>query len=160
MSNSDPMDHLHDAWRQMDTPPVTRKLNEEDATTQEVVNWMEQAWQQVEVPVVELPRRGSLISFRKWALAGAAAVAAALLISVINFLNPQSGILTDGNSINIAVDRPTVPEDLQVDDPIADVSQLTTSKLIANTPEKVEILSGRVRLTMLRGQSTSTEPNT
>ncbi len=159
MSKSDPLDHLRDTWQQVDTPPVTRRLEDEDEATRKVVNWMEEAWRQVEIPAADLPPQQPLLQLRKWTLPSTAALAAALLISAIMLWDPRPEILSESESSQLAVDRPSETKEQRADGPLRKASQLTTSTLIANAPEKMEILTGRVRLTMLRGQYASTEPN-
>jgi hypothetical protein len=149
MPDRDPLQHLHDAWQQLDSPPAARTFSEEDDITRDAVDWASAAWQKIEVPAVRLPRPKASFRFYKQALAAAAV----LLLSTLMLLHePTTGDPQDSHKVvQISPSTPAiVAPDAAPAAPIA-----ISPRLIASTDEKVEILSGTVRLTMLRGPSSS-----
>ncbi|NQU47680.1 MAG: hypothetical protein HQ519_03450 [Planctomycetes bacterium] len=133
MAEFDPLDPLRDAWQQVEAPQADRELSDEDAATQEAVQWMASAWQQVPIPEFrsEQKPKSKPLLWRRLALA-----AAALLIATLSW--PESEIADNQTKEIVAPPPPPAPA-------------TPRARLIANDEEKIEILSGKVRLTMLRG---------
>ncbi len=177
MPERDPIDQLHGAWQQLDAPPAVRSLQEEDELTQEVVDWLACGWEQVEIPPLPLslplPRRGGLSRRRSMSLPRVLLAAAALLIGflfVLNAFGPEDeGVEPSDLVAEVPIQGPgQVPAQVPVQVPVqvptpaegsaAPARSPNAPQLISSTPEQVQILSGSVRLTMLRGASASTEP--
>jgi hypothetical protein len=139
MAEFDPLDQLRNAWQQVEAPQADRELSDEDATTQEAVQWMASAWQQVPIPEFrseQKPKAKPLV-WRRLALA-----AAVLLIATLSW--PKSEIADNQTEETVAPLPPETPS-------------APPARLIANDEEKIEILSGKVRLTMMRGPVASPE---
>lgn len=165
----DPIDALRDAWNQVDTPEATRTLAEEDDVSREAVQWMAEGWKQIPIPQPTLPSQQSPSGERIAANAKSAWVpslvlaAAALFLAAATwrFMQPQNTVdpLTDqtanaeGDGNADETDPGTAVPDQGSD---ATQAQLPSVQLIANDEEKVQILAGKVRLTMLRGAATAT----
>ncbi len=139
MAEFDPLDPLRDAWQQVEAPQADRDLCDEDAATQEAVQWMASAWQQVPIPEFrsEQKPKSKPLLWRRLALA-----AAALLIATLSW--PKAEIADNQTKEIVAPPLPATPT-------------AAPARLIANDDEKIEILSGKVRLTMLRGPVASPE---
>jgi len=138
----DPLDQLQEAWAQMDVPAAERDLLEEDSLTQESVAFLQQAWRQVETPQIVLPRLSRLLRI----LTYVASAAAALLVSaLVFFMQPK-----------------TPHKDIASPSVMASANELPSApKLIENNQKEVQVLAGKVRLTMLRksGISPSAQTN-
>ncbi len=154
MSERDPLDLLQNAWQTMPSEDATPSLEDSDSLTQDTVTWMAEAWQQMEIPAAELPKRQRILSWRS--LTVMASAAAALLISALILLNwsDQDGKDLEPHHVTVngvEQDQPEVP--VEPSDPTngatAQPDKTAAPKLLAATPERVEVLSGRVRLTML-----------
>lgn len=164
MSDRDPLDLLQEAWQSLPAEESTPSLKDSDSTTQQSVAWMRDAWQQMEIPVAALAKRRRILSWRSWSLSAVAAAAAALLISALIFLNSQDSISKDLEPNHVTVNGvgPTLPTapDSPPDPPLEPPTQpdAATPKLLAATPDRVEVLSGRVRLTMLRSSASASDP--
>lgn len=152
MPNPDPLDALKDQWQTMLAPPAVRALEDEDAVTKAAVAWMAKGWSQIEIPPASLPRRPRVLRFRNTSLA----IAAALLIGFAVLWTTQQTLQEEVDAPRLVVSAPApLPEASQ--DSIATGGQpsLPPAKapspiLIANTQDQVQVLSGKVRLTMLR----------
>ncbi len=144
MPERDPFDALQESWQQAGSPPAVRALDEEDSTTQQAVEWMSNAWQQLEVPTAALPSRHRKVNPWKWM---ALPAAAALLITLRVFMNtpqPSPDDIAPTDLVASATDSPaTAPEP-------------APAQLLASNTQHVQMRSGKVRLTMLRGNDTST----
>ncbi|PCJ51585.1 MAG: hypothetical protein COA70_13950 [Planctomycetota bacterium] len=136
MPERDPLERLQNAWANLDTPTMDRDLADEDSSTQESVAYLKQAWAQVEIPNVVLPQPA-----RIWKKVGLwTSIAAALLVSaLVFFMNPNATQKSMGQPSMTA----SAPE------------RLSSPRLIATTKSQVQVLAGRVRLTMLRDPNIS-----
>ena len=159
MSERDPLDSFKDQWQRMDPPSAVRSLEEEDALTQEAVAWMAKGWSQIETPEASIPRRPRALRIRNYSMA----IAAALLIGVVTFWTSQQNWREKSKALNLVVSAPD-PEvqHLSTDSssaaqPPLPVKEPVAPLLIANTEDQVQVLSGRVRLTMLRDPGISPE---
>jgi hypothetical protein len=124
-----------------------RELEDEDAMTQEAVQWMASAWAQMEVPQSRKP----VLQIRRFALPAAAA----LLLSALLFWNARypaqedldpTGLIATAPGQTPAPSSPAPP-----DSPSAESAKPESPQLLANNAEHVQMRAGTVRLTMLRG---------
>jgi len=146
MAEHDPCRDLREVWQQVDAPSAAPCLSDQDELTRNAVQWMSTAWQQIEIPAARLPQRRP--SFRSWKMPLAAA-ALLVISSVILLQKPQpepSSVTTQTAAQVHPLASAVVPNPGQL-----------APRLIASTEQKVEILSGHVRLTMLRVPSGAPE---
>lgn len=137
----DELDDLRGAWQRLSPPPAYRGLAEEDALTQAVVAWMRDAWQSVPAPAA----RGRL---RRWPKAAAALCAAAATLAVAAL-----GIW----ALAGAAQR-VQPRLESVQAPAAPPRVAAPVQMLAQTPERLEMRSGAVRLTVFRQPPPTPKP--
>ncbi len=164
----DPLDILRDAWNEVAAPDPVRELEDEDRETQDVVKWMAAGWQQIPIPERREVSTAETITRRSsdrapWIPSLALAAAVLLLaVSTWKFMQPQTSTdpLTD-QTANAEGEGDASKTDPGVEGPgpSTDATQadLPSVQLIANDEQKVQILAGKVRLTMLRGTAASPE---
>lgn len=135
MPDSKRTSELHDLWQQLPIPSAVKPLQEEDALTRDAVAWMDQAW--ITLPLPQTPARPRKLLVGRFVLM----TAAALLLGAILFLNgPNSEPQGSAPPTLIATAPQRVP----------------TPRLIETTAQQTQVLSGKVRLTMLHAQATPT----
>ncbi len=162
---TDPLDSLRNAWAEHPTPNPVRELEDEDDITQQAVQWMAEGWKQIPVPQRTLQTIGSQetaspkrkASRTPWIPSLALAAAALLLaLGTWRFMQPQTTVdpLTE-RTANAEGEGNAEGADPGSTDPepetTATQANLPSKQLIVNDEEKVQILAGKVRLTMLRG---------
>lgn len=152
MPERDPLDDLRGAWHQLDAPPATRALHQEDERTQAAVRWMAEAWRQLDVPFVEPPaglaRRPRLRLLRS-SLLSAAAV---LLVATLGLVLPH--LLLGGPVTTTVVQAPAQLEPAGIPDPFV---ASPAPALLCTQPDRVQLRTGTVRLTLLRSEPGSPE---
>lgn len=136
MPERDPIKLLHDAWSELNSPAETPPLQDENSETRETVDWMQQAWSQIDVPQAQLPQRVRIWRFPIFTTS----IAAALLLSAFIFM-----LQSNTKKEEIATPSIVVAAPMRTEKP----------KLLANDNEKMQVLAGKVRLTMLKHPSNS-----
>jgi hypothetical protein len=161
----DPLDALRQAWAEQPTPDPVRELEDEDDVTQKAVQWMADGWKQIPLPQRSLQSIGARetaspkrrASRTPW-IPSLALAAAALLLSLATwrFMQPQTtdDPLTERTANAEGEENAEGAGPGSADPnpaPNATQANLPSMQLIANDEEKVQILAGKVRLTMLKG---------
>ena len=135
MPERDVPSDLHALWQQLPSSSGVKDLHEEDSRTQEAVAWMSQAWTCMPIPSVSAPPRKLRPS--RFVLA----TAAALLFGALLFLtDPTTEQQPDATTTLIAA-APQTP---------------ISPRLIETSVQRTQVLSGKVRLTMLHSQGPPT----
>jgi len=131
--SSDPLDSLHEAWRNLDSPSPHA---DEDALTHATVAWLRGAWSTLEAPGLDLAaaRAGTATDRDAWRgthrlLPWAAAVAAGWLLFVLWLAAPRAT---------------TTPEIA-----VAPIQELPALHAILRDDGSVELRSGVVRLVLV-----------
>lgn len=165
---NDPLDTLRDAWAKLPMPEPVRDLEDEDSVTQQAVKWMADGWKNIPIPAtppLQSARPVQKRRMRSWVIPSLSLAAAGLLLALATwrFMQPPTNTepLTE-KMVNAEGEGNVVGSDPGEADPdaVATTTQANqpSAKLVENNDEKVQILAGKVRLTMLRGTAASRAP--
>lgn len=139
MPDRDPCVDLEGLWQQLQSPSPVRSLQEEDAQTQGAVAWIAQAWTAIPTPAI--PRRPRKLRIARLVVP----MAAALLFGALLLLTePESLPPGPETTARLASAPPRSP----------------SPRLLETSQHQTQVLSGKVRLTMLRGQESPTSTPT
>ncbi len=139
----DPIDELRRAWSRVRPPPLAGRLGagrlgEEDPATRQAVRWMREAWRRLEAPAARVPRRNRAAGRRPGVKLAAAAIVPLALGGwlVGGWLSDgwPSGGWPSGERAEAEATRTSIP------------------RVIRTTADRIELVSGNVRLILLQPQ--------
>lgn len=144
----DPIEHLRAAWRDVPIPPATRELDDEDPATRASVEWLQDAWNGLDVPAApglpERPRPRALPPLLPWIAAAAASwlIAVALGLAGLDFGGDrqETASLEDQGEREELIEAPSPP-------PVEPAPVPTVVR--TDDDGSVEMVSGSVRLVLL-----------
>jgi hypothetical protein len=150
--DSDPLARLSAAWQQQEIPEATPELDECDADTQAVVEWMRVAWEAQPIPAARPPQPVRwplrLVRNRPWPELTRYAAAALLLVSLTLAVVQRPGS-TAAPAASDSASRHEFATGTEAVEPADD----TAPRLVAVASDQITFRSGPVRLVLITDHS-------
>ncbi len=145
-----PPDRLRSAWEELSPPPPFRELADEDAGTRASVAWLAEAYAAVTPAQPAAAPRAPRRQWRRWLPLLPLAAAAAFLLRAA--AEPPLAPEPEPALAAAAVAPAAAAE------AVAPAAPSSPVELIASLPDRLELRSGPVRLTLLQPHGTPSQP--